>query len=378
MQITKGTIQRALKVVVYGAEGIGKTTFASHFPRPLFIDTEHSTDFLDVDRLPVPSSWTMLLEEVQEAKKYVGQYLTLVVDTADWAEMLCKKHVCDSRGMKSIEDAGYGKGYVYLAEEWGKLLNALTELRDAGMNIVLTAHAMMRKFEQPDELGAYDRWEMKLEKKTAPMTKEWSDMILFANYETYVVKENKGAAKGKAQGGRRVMYTAHHPCWDAKNRQGLPDKLPFEFEQIAGCFSGVPAQAATTADTSTLSQYQEPDDNLPFTYHDGEAEPDQVTMAEVTEREAEPAPAPAENPSGSAVPPPAAETVPKALADLMEHDGVREDEVRSVIAAKGYYPADTPWHVMEREGFVDGWVIPFWKNIAEMVNDNRFKKSLPF
>ena len=56
----------------------------------------------------------------------------------------------------------------------------------------------MRKFEQPDELGAYDRWELKLDKNTAPLVKEWADMVLFANYKTVVVNvDGQGALKGK-------------------------------------------------------------------------------------------------------------------------------------------------------------------------------------
>mgnify|MGYP000611029209 CR=1 FL=1 len=105
-----------------------------------------------------------------------------------------------------------------------------------GIHVVMTAHAKMRKFEQPDELGAYDRWEMKLTKQTAPMVKEWADMVLFANYKTFVVNvDGQGAQKGKnkAQGGRRVMFTTHHPCWDAKNRYGLPEELPFDYGEIA-------------------------------------------------------------------------------------------------------------------------------------------------
>lgn len=47
----------------------------------------------------------------------------------------------------------------------------------------------MRKFEQPDEIGSYDRWEMKLTKNVAPLVKEWADMVLFANYKTFVVAE---------------------------------------------------------------------------------------------------------------------------------------------------------------------------------------------
>ena len=62
MNISTGKIDRAQKIVIYGAEGIGKTTLASKFPDPLFIDTEGSTAHIDVKRAdPAPSSWPMLL-----------------------------------------------------------------------------------------------------------------------------------------------------------------------------------------------------------------------------------------------------------------------------------------------------------------------------
>jgi hypothetical protein len=95
---------------------------------------------------------------------------------------------------------------------------------------------MMRKFEQPDEMGAYDRWEMKLTKKTAPMLKEWADMVLFCNYKTEVITDQNTKSK-KATGGRRVMYATHHPCWDAKNRFGPPDVLPLIYQSISNIIS---------------------------------------------------------------------------------------------------------------------------------------------
>ncbi|MSS13449.1 AAA family ATPase, partial [Porcincola intestinalis] len=64
MEITRGVIHKATKVVIYGPEGIGKSTLASKFPDPVFIDTEGSTNMMDVARLPAPSSWTMLFEEI--------------------------------------------------------------------------------------------------------------------------------------------------------------------------------------------------------------------------------------------------------------------------------------------------------------------------
>ena len=116
---------------------------------------------------------------------------------------------------------------------------------NAGHNVVVLAHAAITKFEQPDAVGNYDRWGMKTSKQVAPLLREWCDMLLFANYKTVVEKAGSSPnAKNKASGGRRVMYTTHHPCWDAKNRFGLPDEMPFDYAGIAACISGTtPAPA---------------------------------------------------------------------------------------------------------------------------------------
>lgn len=238
MEIIKGKIKKAKKVVIYGPEGIGKSTFASKFPDPVFIDTEGSTNDMDVARLPRPTSWIMLLEELQYVEKNPGVCKTLVIDTIDWAEQLCVEHICAKHNKSGIEDFGYGNGYIYTKEEFGRFLNKLTDVIETGVNVVLTAHAQLRKFEQPDEMGAYDRWELKLGKKTqsqtSPLVKEWADMLLFCNYKTYSIAVDDKGKKHKAQGGKRVMYTCHHPCWDAKNRYNLPDECELDYGVIAG------------------------------------------------------------------------------------------------------------------------------------------------
>ena len=134
-------------------------------------------------------------------------------------------------GKKSIEEWNYGKGYTLLYEEFGRLLDYLTDIAASGINVVVLGHSTMRKFERPDESGAYDRFELKLTKQVSPMVKEWADMVLFCDYKTYV--ETNKSGKAKATGGARVIRTTHAPTWDAKNRFGLPDELPLKLGEMS-------------------------------------------------------------------------------------------------------------------------------------------------
>ena len=156
---------------------------------------------------------------------------------------------CAAPWAKSIEDAGYGKGYTYVTERFGKLLNLLSEVCERGCNVVVTAHAIISKFEQPDEMGAYDRWGLKLidGKKASARgdAQGGADAVLFANYKTIVITTSKDGKVGKAQGGKnRMLYCSHAATWDAKNRWGLPDEIPMEYQQLA---QFIPHPAAHTA-----------------------------------------------------------------------------------------------------------------------------------
>ena len=351
MQISRGIIQGAQKIVIYGPEGIGKSYFASKFPNPVFIDTEGSTKHMDVARTPKPTSWTMLVEQVKYFKANPTACDTLIIDTVDWAEQLCMADICAKAQKKGIEDFGYGKGYTYLAEEFGRLLNLLEDLIELGVNIVLVAHAQMRKFEQPDELGAYDRWELKLQKKTAPMVKEWADMVLFANYKTYVVNvDGQGADKGtnKARGGKRGIYTTHHPCWDAKNRHDLLSEIPLDYDEIG------PLIITRGKSTAQAQPIQQP-------------EPEQVPLQDVkfidsTEDEPAPWDEPVDILAG----------VPKQLADLMRANNVTVAEIQQAVASRGYYPVDTPIEKYE-SGFIDGVLVGAWEQVFKMITDRRSK-----
>lgn len=356
--ITSGKIPHARKVLVYGPEGVGKSTFASKFPDPLFIDTEGSTRNLDVKRMPAPTSWPMLIDEVM-AVAQERPCKTLVIDTLDWAERMCSQDLCQSKGWNGIEDAGYGKGYTYLAERFGQLMNRLEDVVQAGINVVVTAHAKITKFEQPDEMGTYDRWEMKLEKKTAPMAKEWADMILFANYQTIVIKSKDG--KNKGQGGqKRVMYTTHTATWDAKNRDDLPDKLDFDFNQIAHLFSdSVISKRETT----------QPVEKDPLPYEETKPIDIRDGMDQETPQIVDPEDLPKEIYKG-----PEYQGIPQALIDLMRPKMVKEDMVRKAVASRGYFPEDMPIKDYPID-FINGVLIGAWDQVYQMIKD---QQELPF
>ena len=380
LKIHTGKAGGALKVVVYGPEGIGKSTLAAHFPRPVFIDTEGSTRHMDVSRTDKPSSWTMLMEQVQYVRSDPGVCSTLVIDTADWAEQLCIASICADKKLSGIEDMGYGKGYVYLAEEFGRLLNVLEEIVGRGVHVVLTAHAMMRKFEQPDEMGAYDRWELKLQKKTSALVKEWSDLLLFANYKTLSVAADDKGKKFKAQGGRRVIYTSHHPCWDAKNRLGLPEELPLDFSALAQYIgtgaapaapvtpppaqASAPAPAPAPAGTSAAPQPAPPPPPPPA--------PDPAPP---------PPPPPAPDPAPPPTPAPQEDAKPqdnadalKALRDLMKANGVDDYQVQAAFAARGYFPEQTPLENLPAD-FIQGVLVGAWAQVYNWIKAN---DPLPF
>ena len=400
--ITKGKIKCAKKVVIYGPEGIGKSTLASRFPDPVFIDTEGSTNAMDISRLPKPTSWTMLLEEVDYVRQNPDVCRTLVIDTTDWAEQMCIQSICDKHQKDGIESFGYGTGYVYVREEFGRFLNKLSEVVEKGINVVLTAHAQMRKFEQPDEMGAYDRWELKLGKKTgsqtSPLVKEWCDMLLFCNYKTTVVNvDGQGARKGKnkVQGGKRVMYTSHHSCWDAKNRYGLPEEVPMEWNSIAHIFS---EDTSVKAESTPISEAPQP--SIPVTPEKIQETPAEPPIKEgpdvrhfMTNEDYREPPKPPEPEKPAEIPKenktegnPEGEIkkyfsdkdkIPKALRDLMEANDVCEWDIQAVVAAKGYYPQDT---LIEKydPGFVQGVLIGAWDQVFKMVKDYKEKQYIPF
>ncbi|MHB8124676.1 MAG: ATP-binding protein [Desulfitobacteriaceae bacterium] len=373
MQIIHGKVESAQKVVVYGPEGIGKSTFLSKFPGIIFSDVEGSTKKLDVARTPKPSSWSMLLEQVRYFIKNPHKLNTFGLDTADWAEKLCAVELCAKSNKDGIEGFGYGKGYTYLSEEFGKLLNLLEELIEVGVNVVIAAHAFTRKFDQPDEMGSYDRWELKLTKYVAPMIREWADMVLFINYKTYVVDvDGQGLQKGKnkAQGGKRVMYTTHHICWDAKNRHDLKEELPFDFKEIQHC---IPVRG----NSSTTQTVTETHPNVPPIVGPTKESPPKIDPPQAEQPNADPPLTEPHKTDPLKTKPEKIDLmgVPRPLADLMAANNVTVKEIQQAVASKNYYPENTPISNYD-PNFISGVLVRAWAQVFKMIQE--FRDDIPF
>jgi len=252
LQITRGRRQAAVRGTIYGIEGIGKTTLATQFPVPLVLDTEDGTNHLDVARASI-HDWKSLTLALTELAVNAQGFKTVIIDSADWAEKLLIEWLLKTSGKKSIEDFGFGKGYTMVAEHWTRFLASCDVLIGQGINVVFVAHSTVKRTSPPDQTDGFDRYELKLTKQTAPLLREWCDLLLFCNYRTKLVEGNDGRLK--ATGGKdRIMHAEHSAAWDAKNRFNLPAEMPMDIGQLHGIFAGpapeavgAPGQPAKTA-----------------------------------------------------------------------------------------------------------------------------------
>ena len=228
--VKTGRVAQPLRVLLVGPEGIGKSTFGANAPAPIFLGAEDGISELDVAHFPDPQSWSDVRDGVRTLTNEAHQYKSLVIDTVDWLEPLCWRAVCESGRKASIEDFGYGKGYVAALDEWRNLIADLEMLRRTkGMHVILLAHSHVKPFKNP-EGDDYDRYTLKIHEKASGLIKEWTDAVLFANYETHVLKDGQ-RSKGYA-GGSRVMHTERRAAWDAKNRFGLPEKMALDWSEL--------------------------------------------------------------------------------------------------------------------------------------------------
>lgn len=263
LAVVRGRRAHPLWTHLYGPEGCGKSTFGSNAPSPIFIDVEQGSNELDVARFAfdggertAPATWPELLDALRVIEREKHDFRSVVIDTLDAAEALIWKFICERDGKTSIEEYGYGKGYVAAVDEWRIFVAALERIRAKGIQVVTLAHSVVKPFKNP--LGDdYDRFQMKLHEKAAGLVKERADVVLFAQYEEYAYKDEKTKRVRGVSRGARVMFTVRHAAYDAKNRFDLPEKMPLSWADYwAGVEGHRPADPRALAEQIAASAAQ--------------------------------------------------------------------------------------------------------------------------
>jgi hypothetical protein len=251
-RIQRGRQTMPPRVLMYGTEGIGKSTFGSQAPKPIFIQTEDGLDEIDCDKFPLAARYDEVISALADLRQAEHDYETVVLDSLDWFERLIFDKLCAEHNVASIEQVagGYSKGYTLALNCWREFIEHLNALRiQRGMVIILIAHSKVERFEDP-ESSPYDRYSPRLHKHAAALVSEWCDAVLFATRKMRTQSEEAGFGRkrttahaiGKA-GGERILRCVGGPSCVAKNRYGITDELPLSWAAFMQALS----QAATGA-----------------------------------------------------------------------------------------------------------------------------------
>lgn len=232
LQVTKGKVKKPVCMVLFGESGVGKTEFATKFEAPIFIDYEGGSENYDVARIR-PSGYFEIKEFLSNPEN-IKDYKTVIIDSLDWLERSMHKDMCARAKVNTVEDlGGYGKWVNVLLTEWSSFIDLLKKVREQNKNIVMLAHFHVKAFNDPITNAPYDRYMMKLNDKASALIREWVDMVLFANFETYSKTSSSSDKKGKGVGtGVRLFHTEKRPAHDAKNRFSLPYTMPLDYETL--------------------------------------------------------------------------------------------------------------------------------------------------
>jgi hypothetical protein len=236
------------RIMIYGSEGVGKTTLASEFPDPVFLQVEEGTP-ADVELTSFGTIETFgdFIGAMEALHDEPHEFKTLVVDSATALQRLVFAETCargDEHGNAKarIEDFGYGKGYVNAKGVQREALEGFEALRkNRGMSIVIIAHSIVTRFDDP-ESASYDRYEIDLHKHLLGDVTRDLDAILLLK-KPVSVKEEKGGgfdAKRVRAGDTSqpvLIHSVGKPAFVAKNRFNIPDGLRFDrgkgFEVLA-------------------------------------------------------------------------------------------------------------------------------------------------
>jgi hypothetical protein len=236
-----------LRWLVYGVDKIGKSTFASMAPSPIFMSAESGLKRIAGAKMfPQPVNFQECLDIVDELATTEHPYKTFVIDTVDWIEPIIWAEVCRQANVKDIEAVGGGfqKGYILALDVWRTLLRRIEVLHEKkNMEVGFLAHALIVNFDNPAG-PSYKRYQAATNQKAYDLLKQWVDVVAFASHED-VYGDDKGGTKGKIKGvstGKRLLYLERTAAYDAGNRFGMPPVIEFSYDAFARACKGVPVE----------------------------------------------------------------------------------------------------------------------------------------
>ncbi len=217
--IQRGRTFKPPRLVLYGMEGIGKSSFAARFPSAIFIQTEDGLGQIDCARFPLAKTTNDVVNQLTALATETNDFQTVVVDSLDWLERLIWDDVCEAAKVDSIEKIGYARGYVNALTIWRKILDLLTQLHEKNKIVLLLAHALAEDYSDP-EVATMKRFTPRLHKTARSLIAEYVDCVFLATRKF-------GAAKGDLDN-PRIIRTDASPYQVAKSRYAIPAELPLD------------------------------------------------------------------------------------------------------------------------------------------------------
>jgi hypothetical protein len=225
---------RPVLVTICGDSGLGKTTLACSFPKPIVIRAEDGLQAIPAnirpDAFPVLDGPDMLWDQLKALIHEDHGYKTLVVDSVTALERMFVQNVIDTDPKKprGIQQAlgGYGAGRDAVSGMHNRLRRAAGILAEKkGMHTVFVAHADTSRIEPPDS-DAYMRYTLRLHEKSMPAYIDDVDVVGFLKLETFTTGD--GERKKAISDGTRVLITYATAANVSKNRFGITEPINVE------------------------------------------------------------------------------------------------------------------------------------------------------
>ena len=222
-------------ITICGDAGLGKSSLAATFPKPIFIRCEDGVSRIPAafrpPALPFVPTEDKLWEQLKALVLEDHEYLTCVVDTVSAADRMFVQSIIKQDGRaKSINQAlgGYGAGFSALAARHQQLRNAAEVLRTIkGMNVVFLAHTEINTMRLPDQ-DDFSRYSLRMtHDKSLPPYLDDVDAVGFLR-QRIVLKGDEGERKMAISDDTRELVMHVTASNVSKNAYGVTEPIEVE------------------------------------------------------------------------------------------------------------------------------------------------------